>query len=128
MNQKSLGQLGDELSGLEAKQLVVIESQGGIVRMIDSFLKNRRRMAKLQAVYNDMKAKVSKVDNGEDVFEKLRSVSELEYDLHYMSNKKKSFESKYLELKKQLQAPKGQQAPSLGKENVNMPVALQEIQ
>ena len=128
LNQKSLGQLGDELSGLEAKQLVVIESQGGIVRMIDSFLKNRRRMAKLQAVYNDMKAKVGKVDNGEDVFEKLRSVSELEYDLHYMSNKKKSFESKYLELKKQLQAPKGQQAPSLGKENVNMPVALQEIQ
>ena len=113
---------------MEAKQLVVIESQGGIVRMIDSFLKNRRRMAKLQAVYNDMKAKVGKVDNGEDVFEKLRSVSELEYDLHYMSNKKKSFESKYLELKKQLQAPKGQQAPSLGKENVNMPVALQEIQ
>merc|ERR1719506_2479420 len=66
------------------KQLGVIESQGGITRMIDSFMQNRRRMAKLQAVYNDMKSKVSRLDKGEEVFDNLKSVSELEYDLHYM--------------------------------------------
>jgi len=109
--------LGEECSKLESKQLVVIESQGGIGRMIDSFLQNRRRMAKLQAVYNDMKSKVGKLEGGEDVFGRLKSVSELEYDLHYMANKKKSFESKYNDLKKQIMETK-RPASIVGKENL----------
>lgn len=117
VDQKSLEQFGGELKSLEAKQLLVIESQGGMVRMIDSFLQNRRRMAKLQAVYNDMKSKMSKIDDGEDVFEKLKSVSELEYDLHYMTNKKKSFELKYNELKQQM--TKGQEGSMQSRNNNN---------
>jgi chromosome segregation ATPase len=124
VDQKSLEQFGGELNSLEAKQLLVIESQGGMVRMIDSFLQNRRRMAKLQAVYNDMKSKMSQMDGGEGVFDRLKSLSELEYDLHYMTNKKKSFELKYNELKQQV-ATKEQRLPSkkknaavaFGKEN-----------
>mmetsp|Transcript_5354 Transcript_5354/g.16159 ORF Transcript_5354/g.16159 Transcript_5354/m.16159 type:complete len:92 (+) Transcript_5354:3-278(+) len=89
--------------------------------MIDSFLQNRRRMAKLQAVYNDMKAKLAKVDAGEDVFGRMKTVSELEYDLHYMANKKKAFESKYNELRRQVQSTKRPESISQrlgGKENL----------
>ena len=113
--------IGEECAGLEPKQLVVIESQGGVKGMIDSFLQNRRRMAKLQAVYNDMKAKLAKVDAGEDVFGRMKTVSELEYDLHYMANKKKAFESKYNELRRQVQSTKRPESISQrlgGKENL----------
>ena len=116
----SVKQFGEEVNRLEPKQLVVIESQGGITRMIDSFMQNRRRMAKLQAVYNDMKSKVSRLDKGEDVFDNLKSVSELEYDLHYMANKKKTFESKYNDLRRQVQETRR----NIGKENLTSPSKL----
>ena len=120
LDPRSVKQFGEEVNRLEPKQLVVIESQGGITRMIDSFMQNRRRMAKLQAVYNDMKSKVSRLDKGEEVFDNLKSVSELEYDLHYMANKKKTFESKYNDLRRQVQETRR----NIGKENLTSPSKL----
>ena len=49
-----------------------------------------------------MKSKMARQGQGEDIFSKLKTVSELEYDLHYVSNKKKSIESKYNDLRRKI--------------------------
>ena len=90
---------------LPAHQKHVLGTQGGIGKVLESYLKTRRRMAKMQAVYQDLKTKVNEMErNGMDAqgFENLRSVSELEYDLEYMTNKRNAAEAKYAELKRRM--------------------------
>ena len=97
--------LAEEVAMLPAHQKDVLGTQGGIGKVLESYLKTRRRMAKMQAVYQDLKTKVNEMErNGMDAqgFENLRSVSELEYDLEYMTNKRNAAEAKYAELKRRM--------------------------